>query len=125
MKLSEDVLTQIATRAGGDYRAAINDMQGRAVADYESDDRNREESIVPALMKVLKTTKFEVAINALDNVDLDMDKRLLWVEENMAREYLIPLDLSRAFDALSLADVFRGRIRRWQYWRAITLHICC
>ena len=40
-----------------------------------------------------------------------------WVEENIPREYKKNPDIARAFDALSIADTFFGRIRRWQYYR--------
>jgi replication factor C large subunit len=40
-----------------------------------------------------------------------------WVEYNTPKEYTKIKDLARAFDNISLADVYKGRIRRWQYWR--------
>ena len=41
---------------------------------------------------------------------------MLWLEENIPREYDNE-ELEKAFNSLSRADVFRGRIRRWQYYR--------
>ena len=70
-----------------------------------------------ALLKVFKTTDPFVALSAFDNVNEDFDKRFLWIDENLPREYKDPKSLARAYDALSKADVFRGRIRRWQHWR--------
>ena len=46
----------------------------------------------------------------------DLDESFLWLEENLPKEYE-GKDLERAFDCLSRADVFKGRIRRWQHWR--------
>lgn len=40
----------------------------------------------------------------------------LWIEENIPYEYKGE-ELARAYDALSIADVFRGRIHRQQHWR--------
>ena len=37
--------------------------------------------------------------------------------QNLPEEYQKPEDLARAYDCLSRADVFNGRIRRWQHWR--------
>jgi replication factor C large subunit len=39
------------------------------------------------------------------------------VDENLPHEYTKPADLAKGFDALSKADVFKGRIMRWQYYR--------
>ena len=46
-----------------------------------------------------------------------MDEQFLWVDENLPHEYEKPQDLARAYEMLSRADVFKGRIRRWQHWR--------
>ena len=42
---------------------------------------------------------------------------MLWLDANLPEEYARPEDLARAYDALSKADVFQRRIRRWQHWR--------
>ena len=39
------------------------------------------------------------------------------MDENLPLEYLHPGDLARAYEHLSRADVFNGRIRRQQHWR--------
>ena len=59
----------------------------------------------------------DIAVNAFENVDEDFDKRFLWLDQNLPLEYQKPEDLARAYDFLSKADVFKGRIRRWQHWR--------
>jgi replication factor C large subunit len=51
-----------------------------------------------------------------DEVNLSADDIFLWVEENIPYEYQGE-ELFKAFDALSRADVFRGRIHRQQHWR--------
>ena len=45
-----------------------------------------------------------------------MDETILWIEENIPVEYYGD-DLYNAYEALAKADVFRGRIMRWQHWR--------
>jgi replication factor C large subunit len=42
---------------------------------------------------------------------------LLWFEENIPLEYKKNKDIKEAMEILALADVFFGRIRRWQYYR--------
>jgi len=125
IKYDEDALGMIARRCGGDVRAAINDLQGFAADDKkvtrkeveEYGERDRTENIVQALIKVFKTTDVDVALSAFDNVNEDLDKIFLWIDQNMPKEYTKPADLARGFDALSRADVFKGRIMRWQYYR--------
>jgi len=125
IRYDEEVLTLLARRAGGDLRAAINDLQSLASDDKrltrkkveEYADRDKTDSIIQALVKVFKTTDIDVALGSFDNVDEDLDKIFLWVDENLPKEYAKPADLARGFDALSRADVFKGRIMRWQYYR--------
>jgi len=124
IKYDEEALTIIARRTGGDLRAAINDLQSLAcdkrltkkeVEEYG--DRDKTDSIIQALVKVFKTTDVDVALSSFDNVDEDLDKIFLWMDENLPKEYTKPADLARGFDELSRADVFKGRIMRWQYYR--------
>ncbi|MCB9362734.1 replication factor C large subunit [Candidatus Woesearchaeota archaeon] len=121
----EDDLKTIARRCGGDARAAINDLQmvlGTKKVLEKNDllalsERDQQDSITNALMKVFKTTDPEVAITAFDNIPEDVNEVFLWVAHNLPREYKKPEDLVRAYDAISRADVFQGRIRRRQHWR--------
>ncbi|MBS1266436.1 MAG: Replication factor C large subunit [Candidatus Woesearchaeota archaeon] len=122
LTVDDKTLKTIARRAGGDYRAAINDLQSIAQVSIDKnlkniDDRNQTDSIFDALLRIFKSTDIDVAISALDNIDEDFDKSFMWIDENLPKEYTKPAELYKAYDALSLADVFKGRIRRWQYWR--------
>ncbi len=125
IRYDEEALTVLARRAGGDIRAAINDLQSLAFADKrltkkeveDYSDRDKTDSIIQAMIKVFKTTDIDVALGAFDNVDENLDKIFLWMDENLPKEYVKPVDLAKGFDALSRADVFKGRIIRWQYYR--------
>ncbi len=117
-------LKSIARWAGGDMRAAINDFQ---TAEFDGKltkenldvlgEREKTEKIKESLLRVFKTTKADIARGAFDNVDQDYDKVFLWIDNNLSKEYSKIEDLSEAYDCLSLADVFRGRIHRWQHYR--------
>lgn len=121
----ESALKSLARHAGGDARAAVNDLQlilsGHGSLTKEGlgflSDRNRTEGIQQALMKVFKTTDPEVARNAFDTCTEDLDEVFLWVDQNLPKEYTKGADLARAYEKLSRADVFKGRIRRKQHWR--------
>jgi len=125
IKFDDHALKSLARRSGGDLRAAVNDLQslaeeGKELSNNDLDklsDRQKVDTMNDALLKVFKTKDPFIAINAFDSVDEDFDQRFLWLEENIPYEYKKPEDIYRAFDALSKADVYRGRIRRWQHWR--------
>lgn len=119
LSCDDSVLKSVARRSGGDLRGAIIDASILSLSkDSVStlSDRERSESIMQALVKILKSTDPSVALSALDGVDENMDEVILWLDENLPKEYE-GSSLARAYNYLSRADVFRGRIRRWQYWR--------
>jgi len=128
-KVSYDELTLkgLARRNSGDLRGAITDLQllsttGKITKESleELGGRRQLESMMQALVKVFKTTDCRVALGAFENVDEDMDKIFLWIDENLPKEYTKPKDLARAYDILSRADIMYGRIRRWQHWRYLS-----
>jgi len=124
IKADETSLMMLARKTGGDVRAAITDLQ---ILSYDGvlkkeeiealDDRKQTESIKRALTKIFKTKNPEIARNSFDNINENFDEFFLWVEENLPKEYRKIEDLEKAYDALSLADVYRGKIRKWQHWR--------
>jgi replication factor C large subunit len=123
IKVSDDSLRKLARHSEGDARAAINDLETFALDSKNPDEfidalgeRNKEEPMASALVKVFKTVNPQIAASAFNNVAEDPDMQFLWVEENIPREYRDSLDLYRAYDELSRADVFRGRIKNRQYW---------
>jgi len=125
IQYDETALTMLARREGGDLRGAVNDLQ--TLSDYtnkltkddvdELSGRRQKDTMINALMRILKTTNPDVALPALNDVDEDIDQVFLWIDENLPKEYKKPEDLANAYNNLSTADVFRGRIRRRQHWR--------
>jgi replication factor C large subunit len=117
-----DVLTSISIKARGDMRAALNDLQSLSKMDEktfikEIGDRNKEVSIFNALQFVFKNAQIDnKMLGVYEEVNMDVDEIFLWIEENIPYEYK-GRELYKAFDALSHADVFRGRIHRQQHWR--------
>ncbi len=118
-EVNEDVLKTIAAKSRGDVRAALNDLQTALDADVKVEDiheREKEEDIFHVLRKVFKNQSDPNILGVYDNVDMPIDDIFLWIEENIPYEYKGEA-LARAYDALSKADVFRGRIHRQQHWR--------
>jgi len=118
--IESDVVTNIAIKARGDLRAAINDLQiasgmknpGQIIVD----ERNKEIDIFSALRMIFKGKPTESMLQLLDSVNMPIDEIMLWVEENIPAEYQ-GQELAKAIDALSKVDIFKRRIYRQQYWR--------
>jgi len=117
--VKEDILRTIAAKSRGDVRAALNDLQtvlDTEVSPIDIHEREKEEDIFHVLRKIFKNKSDPDIIRAYDSVDMPIDDIFLWVEENIPHEYKGE-ELAKAYDALSKADVFRGRIYRQQHWR--------
>lgn len=122
--IDDDVLMSLAARSSGDARGAINDLQiisALGIADKESVDtlsgRDKMDTMMNALMKIFKSTDIDIAKDSFENVQEDIDECFLWIDENLPYEYTDPKALARAYERISRADVFKGRIKRWQHWR--------
>ena len=116
-----DAIKLVARQASGDARAGLNDLFSFVVVkNTKIDDlgiRKQTEKLATALIKVFKSTDPKVVFGAYDDVDEDLDKIFLWVDQNLPGEYTKGSELAKAYEVLSLADRFYGRIRRWQYYR--------
>ena len=119
IKFKEDKLKQLARKSDGDVRAALNDLQNLAsekeLEDIEFGDREHKETIFNALRLIFKSKDPILLLDILSKTDLDLDECILWLDENLAKEY-DKEDLKNAYEVLAKADVFKGRIRRQQYY---------
>ena len=124
IEADDKVLKFVADRSGRDVRSAVNDLQalaqGRKRLVYEDvswlAERDRKEVIFKVLRTIFYSGDAWEAKRALDAADVDPDMLFEWIYENVPRHFTDPRDLARAMDALSLADVYRGRIRSTQNW---------
>jgi replication factor C large subunit len=118
--IENDTLTKIAIKAKGDLRAALNDLQVIASTKNPEEivfsERNKETSVFEALKLIFKTKPNEETIKSFDQVNMQLDEILLWMEENVPSEYSGE-ELAKAYLAISNADLFKGRIYKKQYWR--------
>jgi len=118
--IENDILTNIAIKASGDLRAAINDLQIAASLPDPSqiliDERNKEMDIFSALRMIFKGKPNNVLLKIFDSINKPIDEIILWIEENIPTEYSGE-ELVKAYDALSKVDIFKRRIYRQQYWR--------
>jgi replication factor C large subunit len=123
IKAEKSTLVDIAKMNHGDIKSAINDLQAVAsVGEVTEKDlellseRDRTGTMYNAVMKILKTRDFQKSRKAFDELDEDPDFVFAWVEQNIPNEYDKADDLGMAFDRLSKADVYKGRIMRRQSW---------
>jgi len=118
--IDTNLLTGISVKAKGDLRAAINDLQIASGMEEPfkilENDRNKEVDIFNALRLIFKERPSDNTLRIFDSVNMPIDQIMLWLEENIPTEYK-GIELQKAYDALSMADVFKGRIYKQQYWR--------
>ncbi len=120
----EKALKFIAERSGRDVRSAVNDLQalaqGKKQLVYEDvawlATRDRKDVIFNVLRKILYSKDSWEAKRAVDTADMDPDMLFHWIYENVPYHLTDPYDLTKAMDALSLADIYRKRIRSTQNW---------
>ncbi len=123
--IEKEVLRNLAKRAEGDLRAAINDLEtvarGRKKVTFEDLEvlgyREREQNIFDTLKIIFKTQSALPAKLAVANIDKDPEELFWWIENNITKEYEKPEEIAKAFDFLSKADLFRQKINITQNWR--------
>ncbi|VVB66594.1 Replication factor C large subunit [Candidatus Gugararchaeum adminiculabundum] len=113
-EIDEQNLEAIAKNSSGDLRSAINDLQANLVGGEDA--RNRKRNIFETMGAILKTMDYKKARSAGMEADVDRDMLKAWTEENIPLEYEDWGDNAKAFEAMSRADVFDGRILRRQQW---------
>jgi replication factor C large subunit len=122
IEVSLEVVDVIVERAAGDLRSAINDLESLAVGKKEVPSeatvslgyRDRERTIFPAIEEILRSGDARRARDAARALDESPEDLILWVDQNVAHEFIRPDDLVRGYEALSRADIFLGRARRRQ-----------
>jgi len=121
VNIPESVILGIAARCDGDLRAAVNDLQ--ALCDGSTEVKESEADVIgtrsdrillsDALTRIFRTTSVEVARSSISqSANIDSRDLMRWLDENIGRGYTESSDRAAAYDALSRADVFSGRISR-------------
>ncbi|WP_101294698.1 replication factor C large subunit [Halegenticoccus soli] len=126
MEYDADALQRIADENSGDLRGAVNDLQAAAegkdrltVEDVVTGSRDRTMGIFQFLDAVLKEQHPREALRSSYAVDETPDDLTKWVEENAPKVYEGE-ELARAYEFLSNADRWLGRVRatqNYRYWR--------
>ncbi len=124
VKADPEALKEIARRARGDLRAAINDLQ--AVAEGKRyvtlkdvqvlAQRAKQYDMFEITRRVLTAKTIEQARSVLGLPSLDYELLMQFIHENIPYQYDSVEAIAEAYDALSRADMFMGRIKRTQNW---------
>jgi len=125
IRCDDDSLRELAKRSEGDMRSAINDLQAigetygrvtldlvKAMATY----RDREFAPFEALHRLFNADYIFKAKLAISQINIDYDTFIDWINEHIPTYYENLEEIARAYDALSRADVYRGRIIKSGSW---------
>jgi len=126
--VEEALIERVAERAGGDLRAAINDLQmlaeGRRTL-RDSDvgllfERAQEKGIFDVMKGIFSAHGCLEAKLAVEGSSVDAEMVLQWINENIPNQYTNPEERAEAYDWFSKADVFMGRVKRKQMWNLMS-----
>jgi replication factor C large subunit len=121
-----EALERIVQNSRGDVRSAINDLQSLSEKKHMLtlqdtvmlNSRNRDISMGDTLRGFFTTKSIAEVSSLLSYSNVDYDNFLLSVSDNLPRRYTDPAELAIAYDFVSQADMFRGRIGT-EYWHLL------
>jgi replication factor C large subunit len=118
IKAEFEALEHIAKNSKGDVRSAINDLQSLAETDkvltlqdtMALSYRNKDIGMDETLRGYFSANSLLEASTMLNRSGVDYDELLMAIGDNLPRRYLDSTELAEAYEFVSQADVFRGRI---------------
>lgn len=116
------LLEDIINKNGMDIRAMINDLESVAFLKNvqgkfpETFMRDEQEDIYGIMQKSLWNFNYEDLIQSIFSSDVSPDDYVQWMDENIPEAATDSHDLDEAFDILSQADIYRGRIMKKQHF---------
>ena len=118
VKAEFEALEHIAQNSRGDVRSAINDLQSLSEENHiltlqdtmALSSRNKDISMDETLRGYFSAKNILEASTLLSRSNVDYDELLMSVSDNLPKRYPNPDELAVAYDFISQADVYRGRI---------------
>ncbi len=128
IEVPDEAIKKIAENSGGDVRSAVNDLQslsqGRVRLELKDigalGERDVSQTVFKSLATVFHTGNCKRSREAFFNLDEKPDHLILWVDQNIPNAYREPRDIYTAYQRLSRADIFLGRVSKSQnygMWR--------
>jgi replication factor C large subunit len=126
VKADFEALERIAQNSKGDVRSAINDLQSLSEENHVLtlqdtvmlSPRNKDVSMDETLRGFFSAKSVAEASALLSRSSVDYDEFIMSVGDNLPRRYTDPEELAAAYDFVSQADMFRGRIGT-EYWHLL------
>ena len=126
--VNPDALEEIARRANGDMRSALNTFQAIAnesdvleLEDVESvNNKDTRSTIFDGITRVLKSKNPRHVKESLREVEEDPTLVMEYIAENVPREYSDKKEIKKAYENLAKADLYFGRAnhsRNYGYWK--------
>jgi replication factor C large subunit len=118
VKAEFEALERIAQNSRGDVRSAINDLQSLSEENHVLTlqdtmtlaSRNKDISLDQTIAGFFSAKSVAEASSLLSRSSIDYDEFIMSVSDNLPRRYTDPDELAAAYNFVSQADVFRGRI---------------
>jgi replication factor C large subunit len=118
VKAEFEAIEHIAQNSRGDVRSAINDLQSLSEENHvltlqdtmALSSRNKDISMDETLRGYFSAKSVLEASTLLSRSNVDHDELLMSVSDNLPKRYTNPVELAVAYDFVSQADVYRGRI---------------
>ena len=118
VKAEFEALEHIAQNSKGDVRSAINDLQSLSEENHVLtlqdtmglSSRNKDISMDETLRGFFSAKSIDEVSGLLFRSSVDYDEFLMSVSDNLPKRYTNPEELAAAFDLVSQADIYRGRI---------------
>jgi replication factor C large subunit len=118
IKSEFEALERIAQNSHGDVRSAINDLQslGETTKTLTLQDtmmlsaRNKDISMDETLRVYFSAKSLAEASALLSRSSVDYDDLMMAVADNLPLRYTDPAKLAEAYDFVSQADMYRGRV---------------
>jgi replication factor C large subunit len=125
IEVDDVVFTALAEKAGGDLRAAVRDLESLCMGRTHVTIQNLSEmgardttgNMFDAVRHIMKGKPIDELRREMRTVDATPADTVMWVDENLPKEFVHPEDLVAGYDMLSRADRFLGRTQRTQNYR--------
>ncbi|MGB9728360.1 MAG: replication factor C large subunit [Thermoprotei archaeon] len=129
----DQALHIIAERNNGDMRSSILDLQLAASMSIDKNitpalanvasSRDRVYDVFTVLRKIFYARTASSARDALNETIQDPEIISAWISANLPYIYTDIRDLAAAYDALSLADIFKNVSEQKRYWKLLSYYL--
>jgi len=124
INVDKDVLMKLSKRSSGDLRSAVNTLQalvenGGELTEEALDSTSQKDNtstIFDTVTRVLKSKNPEHVKRSLFENNEDPTLVMEYIAENIPREYESNLEVKKAYEMISQADLYFGRTRSSQYY---------